>query len=162
MAHADGSIIVDTEIDSSGFKSGSTQLKSAINSLVRQVNGLGPAFQKAIAGNTKAMGTFEAKASALKAKIAELETQMTKLGTKRLPTADYKYFTLELEKAKNQLAQLEAREAKMKATRVNQKSNAYKNLQYDITLTKEKGRLALATLGNDAGIYGAAKMVIGQ
>lgn len=29
-----------------------------------------------------------------------------------------------------------------------------------ITLTKEKAKLALATLGNDAGIYGAAKMVI--
>lgn len=31
-----------------------------------------------------------------------------------------------------------------------------------ITLTKDKARLALATLGNDAGIYGAAKMVIGE
>ena len=34
--------------------------------------------------------------------------------------------------------------------------------QFDplITLIKEKPKLALATLGNDAGIYGAAKMVI--
>ena len=29
-----------------------------------------------------------------------------------------------------------------------------------IVLTKEKAKLALATLGNDAGIYGAAKMVM--
>ena len=34
--------------------------------------------------------------------------------------------------------------------------------QFDplITLIKEKPKLALATMGNDAGIYGAAKMVI--
>lgn len=136
--HADGSIIVDTEIDSSGFKAGSTELKSAINSLTNKVQGLGPTFQKAMAGNAKAMGTFESKASALKTKIAELEAKMARLGHARLPTADYKFFGMELDKAKAKLAQLEAREAKMNATGVKQKSNAYKNLQYDITLAKEK------------------------
>ena len=137
-AHADDSIIVDVDIDTSGFKAGSAELKSAISSLVKQVHGLGPTFQKAMSGNTKAMGTFEAKASALKTKIADLEAKMARLGSKRLPTEDYKYFGAELTKAKNQLAQLEAREAKMNATGVKAKSNAYKNLQYDITLTKEK------------------------
>lgn len=136
--HADGSIIVDTEIDSSGFKSGSAEMKNAVKSLTRQVTGLGPTLQKAMSGNTKAMDTFEAKAAALEAKIAELEGKMSKLGTARLPTADYKYFTIELEKAKAKLDQLEAREAKMGATGVKQKSQAYKALQYDIQLTKEK------------------------
>ena len=31
-----------------------------------------------------------------------------------------------------------------------------------IVLTKEKAKLKLATLGNDAGIYGAAKMIIDE
>ena len=136
--HADGSIIVDTEIDSSGFKSGSAELKSAVKSLTRQVSGLGPTLQKAVSGNTKAMGTFEAKASALKSKISDLEAKMAKLGNTRLPTEDYKFFSLELEKAQKQLAKLEAREAKMGALGIKEKSAAYKSLQYDITLTKEK------------------------
>lgn len=136
--HADGSIIVDTEIDSSGFKSGSAELKSAVKSLTKQVSGLGPTLQKAVSGNAKAMGTFEAKATTLKNKIAELETQLTKLGHTRIPTEDYRYFTLELEKAQAQLAKLEAREAKMGSLGVKAKSAAYKSLQYDITLTKEK------------------------
>ena len=136
--HADGSIIVDTEIDSSGFKSGSAELKSAIRSLSNKIQGLGPTFQKAMSGNAKAMGTFEAKASALKSKISDLEAKMARLGHARLPTADYKFFSLELEKAQRQLAQLEAREAKMGALGIKEKSAAYKSLQYDITLTKEK------------------------
>lgn len=136
--HADGSIIVDTDIDSSGFKSGSAELKSAIKSLTNKVSGLGPTFQKAMSGNAKAMGTFEAKASALKSKITDLEAKMAKLGSTRLPTEDYKFFTLELEKAKQKLDQLQAREAKMNATGVKQNSKAYKSLQYDITLAKEK------------------------
>lgn len=136
--HADGSIIVDTEIDSSGFKAGSAELKSAIRSLSNKISGLGPTFQKAMSGNTKAMGTFEAKATALKSKISDLEAKMAKLGHARLPTADYKFFSLELEKAQRQLAQLEAREAKMGAMGIKDKSAAYKSLQYDITLTKEK------------------------
>lgn len=136
--HADGSIIVDTEIDSSGFKSGSAEMKSAVKSLTKQVTGLGPTLQKAMAGNTKAMDTFEAKAAALESKIAELEGKMAKLGTARLPTADYKYFTIELDKAKAKLDQLEAREAKMGALGVRQRSAAYKSLLYDIDLTKTK------------------------
>lgn len=136
--HADGSVIVDTDMDTSGFKAGSTELKSAIRSLNSKVEGLGPTFQKAMSGNAKAMGTFEDKASGLKNKIAELESKMETLGNKRLPTEDYKYFGAELIKAKNHLAQLDDREAKMRATGVNRKSSAYKNLQYDIELTKEK------------------------
>lgn len=136
--HADGSIIVDTEIDSSGFKSGSAELKSAIKSLSNKISGLGPTFQKAMSGNTKAMGTFEAKASALKSKISELESKLARLGNARLPTADFKYFSIELEKAQRHLAQLEAREAKMGAMGVKERAAAYKSLQYDIALAKEK------------------------
>ena len=135
--HADGSIIVDTDIDSSGFKSGSAEMKSAINSLTNQINRLGPTFQKAMSGNTKAMGTFEAKASALKTKIAELEAKMSTLGSKRLHTEDYKQLSLELDKARAKLGQLTDRQAKMKATGVKETSSAYKSLQYDIDLTKQ-------------------------
>lgn len=136
--HADGSIIVDTDLDTSGFKSGSAELKSAIKSLNSKVSGLGPTFQKAMSGSAKAMGTFEAKASALQSKITDLESKMARLGHARLPTEDYKFFSLELEKAKRHLEQLEAREAKMGATGAKQSSSAYKNLQYDISLAKEK------------------------
>ncbi len=37
-----------------------------------------------------------------------------------------------------------------------------KHFEPMVTLIKEKPKLALATLGNDAGIYGAAKMVINE
>lgn len=134
--HADGSIIVDTEIDSSGFKSGSAELKSAINSLSKKVSGLGPTMQKAVSGSTKAMDTFEAKASAVQSTITELESKLGNLGHARLPTEDYKFFAQELQKAEQQLDKLEGRFIKMSELGVNKKSSAFKSLQYDIEQTK--------------------------
>ena len=38
---ADGSIVIDTRLDNSGFSRGSREMESAINSLQRQVDALG-------------------------------------------------------------------------------------------------------------------------
>ena len=39
--HADGSIIVDTQLDSEGFKAGSSELLEAIKSLSKEMRTLG-------------------------------------------------------------------------------------------------------------------------
>ena len=65
--HADGSIIVDTEIDPQGFKAGSSELQRAIKSLNKKMEALGPTFQKALSGNASALASFDSKAAALQA-----------------------------------------------------------------------------------------------
>ena len=53
---ADGSIIVDTELDTEGFRAGSKDLQSAVKSLNAHVDRLGPSLNKAVSGSTAAMG----------------------------------------------------------------------------------------------------------
>lgn len=136
--HADGSIIVDTEIDAQGFKAGSSELKGAIKSLNTKIQSLGPTFQKALSGNSNAIATFEAKASALESTISEIEAKMESLGNKRVPTEDYQWLTTEIEKAKNELSKLEEKQIKMQDTGVKENSKSWQNLQYDIQLAKRK------------------------
>ena len=136
--HADGSIIVDTEIDAQGFKAGSSELKGAIKSLNTKIQSLGPTFQKALSGNSNAIATFEAKASALESTISEIEAKMESLGDKRVPTEDYQWLTTEIEKAKNELSKLEEKQIKMQDTGVKENSKSWQNLQYDIQLAKRK------------------------
>ena len=136
--HADGSIIVDTEIDAQGFKAGSSELQRAIKSLNTKMEALGPAFQKALSGNASAISTFDAKAAALESTISNIEAKMESLGGKRVPTEDYQWLTTEIQKAKNELAKLEEKQIKMESTGVKQNSRAWQTLQYDIDLAKRK------------------------
>lgn len=136
--HADGSIIVDTEIDAQGFKAGSSELQRAIKSLNTKVQSLGPTFQQALSGNEKAVTSFDAKASALESTISEIEDKMASLGNQKVPTEDYQWLTTEINKAKNELTKLEEKQARMEHLGVDQNSKSWKSLQYDIDLAKQK------------------------
>ncbi len=136
--HADGSIIIDTEIDAQGFKAGSSELQRAIKSLNTKIQSLGPTFQKALTGNESAISAFKAKAAALESTISDLEEKLQSLGDARVPTEDYKWLTTEIEKAKNELAKLEEKQIKMQDMGVRESSKSWQSLQYDIQLAKRK------------------------
>ena len=136
--HADGSIIVDTEIDAEGFKAGTEKIHKAIGSLNSKMKSLGPTFQKALSGNAGAVSSFNAKAAVLENTIAEIESQMKSLGSTNVPTDDYQWLTTEINKANAELTKLYERQSKMEATGVKQNSRAWQTLQYDIDLAKRK------------------------
>lgn len=136
--HADGSIIVDTEIDAQGFKAGSSELQRAVKSLNTKMQSLGPTFQKAISGNSSAISAFDAKASALERTISEIEAKMQSLGNTQVPTDDYQWLTAEIQKANNELSKYYDRQAKMEALGVDKNSKAWQALRYDIDLAKRK------------------------
>lgn len=139
---ADGSIIVDTELDSEGFRAGSKELQTAVKSLNKQVGSLGPTFNKALRGNEKAMESFDLKASALEDTIAEVEAKMESLGNQRGPTKEYTALQKEWEAADLAAERLHARLKKMQATGVKENSKAWRTLQYDIEQAGEKATRA--------------------
>lgn len=136
--HADGSIIVDTEIDPQGFKAGSSELQRAIKSLNKKMEALGPTFQKALSGNASALASFDSKAAALQDTISQLEAKLKSLGDTRVPTEDYQWLTDEIKKAENELNKLVEKEIKMSDMGVKKNSKAWQSLQYDIALAKRK------------------------
>ncbi len=136
--HVDGSIIVNTELDTTGFRAGSAELQRAIKSLNSRVEALGPTFQKALAGNSSAMSAFSAKVAALEDDIAQREERLASLGKEVVPTEEFKWLAAEIEKAKNELVKLEEKAEKMNSLGVNKSSQSWKNLQYDISLAKRK------------------------
>ena len=136
--HADGSIIVDTEIDPQGFKAGSSELQRAIKSLNKKMEALGPTFQKALSGNASALASFDSKAEALQDTISQLEAKLKSLGDTRVPTEDYQWLTDEIKKAENELNKLVEKEIKMSDMGVKKNSKAWQSLQYDIALAKRK------------------------
>lgn len=78
----DGSIIIDTEINSDGFKAGSAELLDAIKALSAEVKNLGQAlkdlFGKTVAPDIDTSGA-ERKIAALETEVQELQAALNKL-----------------------------------------------------------------------------------
>ena len=79
---ADGSIIIDTEINSDGFKAGSAELLAAIKALSTEVKNLGQTlkelFSKPLTPEINTGGA-EDKVAALEAKVQELQASLEEL-----------------------------------------------------------------------------------
>lgn len=162
---ADGSIIVDTEIDAEGFKAGSAELQRAIKSLNTKMQALGPTFQKALSGNEKAFSSFSAKTNALEDTISDLEAKLESLGDTRLPTDEYAETCKELEKITIQHDKLLAKAQKYDEMGVDGASRAYQSLNIDLnnaynklcTLAAQKEQMesdgTAFQMGTDTGQY---------
>lgn len=134
--HADGSIIIDTEMDLEGFKAGSSKLQKAVKSMNTTFKNLGPTFQKALSGNASAISSFDAKAVALESTISEIESQMKKLAHTKIPTDEYQEMVDGANEAERALYKLYERRDKMEAIGTSTESKAWKSLCYDIKMAE--------------------------
>jgi len=78
---ADGSIIVDTEVNPEGFKAGSAELLAAIKSLSTEVKELGKTLKETFGGNNKSVSETDNKVQALESTISSLQSETESLKT---------------------------------------------------------------------------------
>lgn len=79
--HSDGSIVIDTELDQSGFEAGSKELLQAIQSLTSEIKQLNAQFGSAFANTSKAAEKSSAKVEQLESQVKDLRTQVNKLSS---------------------------------------------------------------------------------
>lgn len=100
---ADGSIIIDTKIDTSGVKKGRSHLIKLLNQIAQNSD-----------------------------KVDSLKKQMKDLGESKIPTGEYSKLSAEIEKAANKMASLDAKARKYAELGVSENSQKWKSLQYDM------------------------------
>lgn len=135
---ADARIVIDTKLDNKGFKAGSKQLLSALTSLSRTVNGLGPSFQKAMGGGEAAVASFIAKADALEDRISYLRQNLDALGKNNIQTEEYSILVSAAERAGKALERLYSKQEKMQNSSVKENSKQWQNLQFDIQQAEQE------------------------
>lgn len=136
--HADGTIIVDTEIDPQGFEADSAKLQKAIQSLNRKMATLGTTFKKAMSGNGTAVTAFQDRAAELESTVSDIEKKMEQLGNKKVPTETYTQLCKEANEAEQALLKLYNRQERMEAVGVKTDSQSWKALQFDIRKAEEE------------------------
>ena len=73
---ADGRIIVDTEINSEGFKAGSSELLAAIRSLSSEVKEIGKILRDAFSNNNRSIASTDGNVQQLEATVADLKQEL--------------------------------------------------------------------------------------
>ena len=79
--HSDGSIVIDTELDQSGFEAGSKELLQAIQSLTSEIKQLNAQFGSAFANTSKAADDSSGRVQQLEAQVTQLQSQVDGLNT---------------------------------------------------------------------------------
>ena len=140
----DGSVVIDTQLDNTGFEAGSAKLDKATKDLVDTINRTGtkvkPLGDAAVKGfNTKnAVDSFVKKIDTAEQKIAEAEEKLREFGNMRFETDDFKAVLTDIEKTEAQLGKLDEKMIALQDMEVDPSSKQFLNLSRQIELTKER------------------------
>ena len=113
--YSDGSMIVNTEIDTEGFKKDSEKLEKAVASLSKRVESIGQQMKTAIAkNNTSAMESLNRQFSESQTQVDALRRKMEAFSHVKILSDDYIKTTKEIEKTEEALSRLMERQEKMR------------------------------------------------
>ena len=154
MAQADGTIIIDTELDVDGAKKGSKELESQIRNLAGTVDGVGAKAKAALNKQVDAFSKLNNEYAAQEKKVSELRQKVAEFAKQKIPTDEYKEMQAQMDQTTTKLKRLQEAQERYLATGGRSNSNAFKRRQYDIneltnTIRYLKGEMqALEEEGN--------------
>lgn len=142
---SDGSIIIDTSLDDTGFERGSDKMLKSIQGLTKDINRLGSDVAKSFSAvmrngfsNASAVLRFKDGLDQAESKAAALRKQLAELSQAKAPTQKYEEATAALSKAESKLFSLYNRQEKMRDGGVKENSAQWQNLAYDIKNAEEE------------------------
>lgn len=127
---SDGSIIIDTELDSSGFQRDSKSLQKQADNLVASINKIGKIpFDSA---------RFSTQVDKARDSIEQLQGKLEEMGSKTISTADYESVTKSIEKAEKALFKLYDRRDLLSDLGVKENSTQWRRLEMQILNAEEE------------------------
>lgn len=165
---ADGTVIIDTEIDTSGMKPGTKEVEAAVRRMANGIDDLGKKSEIAVQKQAAAFAKLNTQYAAQEQKVKKLREELEAYAETKIPTQEYLEIQAQIEKTEQKLSALTERQEKFLDTGGKSNSSAYKKMQYDIdqltnTLKYAQGELkdledsgSAFTLGKDTDKF--AKM----
>lgn len=132
MAYADGTVIIDTELDTDGIQAGSKEVEARLRNLAREVNNIGATAKAALNKQIDAFAKLNNEYAAQEQKVESLRKKVAEYGNQKIPTDEYKEIQAQIAEAtakQNRL--IEARDRYL-ANGGKTSSDTYKKQTYDI------------------------------
>ena len=132
MPQADGTILIDTEINADGMKAGSKEVEAAVRRMTSSVDDMGTKAKTALNKQVDAFVKLNQEYAAQSRKVDELKKKVSEYGNQKIPTDEYREIQNQITQATTKMDRLIAQQERFLNMGGSTKSNTYKRYQYDI------------------------------
>lgn len=132
MPQADGTILIDTEINADGMKAGSKEVEESVRRMASSVDKLGTKAKTALNKQVDSFVKLNQEFAAQSKKVDELKKKVAEYGNQKIPTQEYKEIQSQIDAASKKMERLIDMQEKFLAMGGSQNSKQYKSYQYDI------------------------------
>lgn len=129
---ADGSIVIDTEINTKGMKPGTEEVEAAVRRMANGIDDLGKKSEIAVQKQVTAFAKLNSLYAAQERKVEKLREALEAYAETKIPTQAYAEVRNQIEKTNQKLTALLERQQKFLDTGGRTNSSTYKKMQYDI------------------------------
>lgn len=129
---ADGSIVIDTEINTKGMKPGTEEVEAAVRRMANGIDDLGKKSEIAVQKQVTAFAKLNSLYAAQERKVEKLREALEAYAETKIPTQAYAEVRNQIEKTEQKLTALLERQQKFLDTGGRTNSSTYKKMQYDI------------------------------
>ena len=145
MAQADGSIIIDTEINSDGMSAGSREIESSLRKMANELNGVSAKTKASIEKQIDSFSKLGREYARQSEKVEELKRKVAEYGNQKIPTEEYKTLQEKIETTTEKMNELIKAQEWFKSNGGDVNSNIFRDqqryvdeLEDSIKNTKEK------------------------
>ena len=145
MAQADGSIIIDTEINSDGMSAGSREIESSLRKMANELNGVSAKTKASIEKQIDSFSKLGREYARQSEKVEELKRKVAEYGNQKIPTEEYKTLQEKIETTTEKMNELIKAQEWFKSNGGDVNSNIFRDqqqyvdeLENSIKNTKEK------------------------
>ena len=132
MPQADGTVLIDTEINTDGMEAGSKEVEAAARRMADSVENIGTKAKAALNKQVDSFVKLNQEYAAQAKKVDELRQKVEAYGNQKIPTAEYAEIQKQISQAEQQMVKLINAQERFIATGGSENSSAYKRRQYDI------------------------------
>lgn len=128
MSQADGTILIDTEINADGMKAGSKEVEAAVRRMANSVNDLGTKARTALNKQVDSFSKLNKEYAAQAQKVDELKKKVAEYGAQKIPTKEFEKLGKDMdsasssaEKLRKKIAELNSKKETILSSPINSK-----------------------------------------
>lgn len=132
MAYADGTVVIDTEINTAGIQAGSKEVEASLRNLAKETNNIGATAKAALNKQIDAFAKLNNEYAAQEQKVESLRKKVAEYGNQKIPTDEYREIQAQIAEATAKQNRLTEARDRYLANGGKTSSNTYKKQTYDL------------------------------
>ena len=132
MAYADGTVVIDTEINADGIQAGSKDIEASLRNLAKETNNIGATAKAALNKQIDAFAKLNNEYAAQGQKVESLRKKVAEYSNQKIPTDEYREIQAQIAEATAKQNRLTEARDRYLANGGKTSSNTYKKQTYDL------------------------------